>query len=305
MDGKTIFYNLEHILREGNESTLLDDKTSWDYIWKAAIQFVKRTRCLSKEQTITTVATQRAYDLGADYLGLYLTDTYNRYFIKYNDGTNDRFILWREYDAVVYGNVTQTVAIPLNFSIKDRSSGYTALTGAATVGSTGTTLVDTAAPFASVLVGDTAYNTTDGSEGIVTGVTSSSQLTAVLFNGTGNDWGAGDAYVIVPQGIKQLVLDPPPSTTGNVMTVYSLKRPDPVYSDYGIYPFDSQYALAIAHYAAWLYKYREEKPSIGDALYKYWEMEVREAIKDTNKSMNRMGYKVIKYKRAYSDRSFR
>ena len=43
-------------------------------------------------------------------------------------------------------------------------------------------------------VGYTIYNTTDGSQGLVTANTATT-VTAVLYGGTDNDWDAGDAYV--------------------------------------------------------------------------------------------------------------
>ena len=305
MDGKSLVYTLGHVLREGDESTLLDDKTSYDYLWKAAIQFVKKTKCLTATQTITTVASQRVYDLDVEYSGLYLQDSYARYFVKINDGTNDTFVYSRDYDAVIFTNNTSTAAIPSSFSIIDKAVQFANITGTATTGSATSTLKDSTAPFANVAVGDNAHDVTDASDGVVTAVTSTSQITAPLFGGTDDTWTSADAYVIVPQGRKQIVFDPIPSTSDYTITVYYLKRPDPVYSPYGSYPFDTQYELALAYYAAWLYKYREDKPAYGDNYYKYWMMETNEAVRDTNRAMNRNGYKVVKFRRSLGNRSYR
>lgn len=72
------------------------------------------------------------------------------------------------------------------------------LTGAAGVGSSGNTLLDTGADFtaAGVAVGDVIENLDDGSIGVVTAIVNATTLTATLGGGVQNDFDSGEAYRI-------------------------------------------------------------------------------------------------------------
>jgi hypothetical protein len=310
MDGKSLTNGLAAILNETvSSSSFMESRVSYDYIYEAVLEFVRRTRVLTASQSITTVANQAAYDLNTDFLQLYLRDNDNRYVIKYNDGTNDYFLSFRDYEAITYANQTTAINIPSNFSLIDKSAMDASITG--TVTSNGAessgecSCMDSAAPFAMVKVGDDIHNTTDGSDGVVIAITSTSSLVTALFGGTDNDWDTSDAYVIVPQGKKQLILDPAPSTSGHTATIQYIQKPDPVYSPYRTYRFDRQYEPAIIKYAAWLYKYRDSAPNLGDAFYKFWDAQVRRASKTEQKSLNKPSMKVNMMKRSYGSRSYR
>jgi len=310
MDGKSLTNGLAAILNETvSSSSFMESRVSYDYIYEAVLEFVRRTRVLTASQTITTVADQSAYDLNADFLQLYLRDNENRYVIKYNDGTNDYFLSFRDYEAITYGNQTDSVSIPSNFSIIDKATLTTRITGTVTSNGASSngecTCTDSAAPFSAVKVGDDIHNTTDGSDGVVIGITSTSALVTALFGGTDNDWDTSDAYVIVPQGRKQLILDPPPETVGQTVTIHYVQKPDPVYSPYKTYRFDRQYEPAIIKYAAWLYKYRDSEPDFGNAFYKFWDSQVRMASKTEQKSLNKPSMRVNMIKRSYDYRSYR
>jgi len=310
MDGKSLTNGLADVLNETvSSSDFLSSRASYDFIYEAALEFCRRTRVLTKTQTITTVADQAAYDLDADFLMLYLRDPQNRYIVKYTDSSsNDYFLPFRNYEAVEYGNQQTSAYVPSNFSIIDNSTLTSRITGTATSAgaeSNGeTTLTDSTAPFASVEVGDDIHNTTDGSDGIVLSVTSTSALVTALFGGTDNDWDSSDAYVIVPQGRKKLVLDAPPSTAGHTVTIHYVQKPDPVYSSYMTYRFDRQYAPALIKYAAWLYKYRDSEPNTGDSWYRYWDQQCRMAARTEHKSLNKTTMRVNMMKRAYEHRSY-
>jgi len=281
MDGKTLLYKIQELLNEESSSAFLDSRSSYQFLWEAATEFAGRTNCLANTQTITTVADQTDYTLNANFLKMRLKDDSGRYFIKYNDGTNNSFIYDKSYQEMVIGNNVTSVAYPSHFAVEPDStldsqiSSTTTSAGAATAGLS--TLTDTGSDFADVSPGDNVHNTTDGSDGIVTSKTSSTALVTALFGGTNNDWTSGDSYVIQPQGRLKIVLDPPPSTAGHTMTVYYVERPDPVFSDYGVYKFQDQYSTGIVSYALWKYKYRDKEPNFGDAYYKFFEMAVMKA----------------------------
>lgn len=311
MDGKSLTNGLAALLNETvSSSSFLESRVSYDYLYEAALEFVRRTRCLTGTQPITTVADQSSYDLNADFLQLYLTDSQNRYVVKYTDSNGvDTFLTFRDYEAVTYSNQSDSVTLPSNFSIIDNRTLTDRITGSVTSAGASTngecTCTDSSAPFDDVEVGDDIHNTTDGSDGIVIAVTSTSALVTALFDGTDNDWDSSDAYVIVPQGRKKLVLDPPPATSGETVTIEYVQKPDPVYSPYRAYRFDRQYQPAIIKYAAWLYKYRDSAPNFGDAFYKFWDEQVRRAAKTEQKSFNRPTMRVNLMKRSYGNRSYR
>lgn len=302
MDGHSLKRKLREILQEGSTSTFLNDRDSYDYIYAAVLEFVQRTRCITSTQSITTVASQTNYTLSSDFMELYLTDNQNRRYVKYNNGSNDTFIYERDRAGVVFANNTTAVTVPNNFYIRDVQSLTARLTGTAT--STGaitnneTTLTDTAADFTNVVVGDEIHNTTDDSHGVVLVKTSTTALVTALFDGTNNKWTSADAYLIVPQGRLELVLDPPPSTAGHTITVNYIQRPEPVYSNFRNYKIKPEYDLAIIFYAAWLYKYRDKEPSYGDTFYKYFDDKVRRAGHVINSTLNRREFTVNMIKRA-------
>lgn len=310
MDGKSLTNGLADVLNETvSSSDFLSSRASYDFIYEAALEFCRRTRALTSTQTITTVADQASYDINPDFLMLYLRDNENRYVVKYNDGTNDYFIPFRPYEAVSYANQTTSTLIPSYFSILDNQTLTTRITGSATssgaLSNGETTLNDSGAPFASVEVGDDIHNTTDGSDGIVLTVTSTSALVTALFGGTDNDWDSSDAYVIVPQGRKKLYLDPPPSTAGHTITFLYIQKPEPVYSPYMTYRFDRQYQPALIKYAAWLYKYKDSEPNFGDSWYRYWDQQCRMASRTEHKSFDKLRMRVNMSVRSYGNRSWR
>jgi hypothetical protein len=310
MDGKSLTNGVYALINESvSTSTFIDSKTSYDYIYEAVLEFCRRTRALTATQSITTVADQAEYDLNPDFLSFYLRNNDNRYVVKYNDGTNDYFLTFRDYEAVTYANNTVSVPYPSNFSITDKSTLTSRITGSVTsngaLSNGECTCTNSAAPFANVKVGDDIHNTTDGSDGVVIAVTSTSALVTALFGGTDNDWDTSDAYVIVPQGRKQLVLDPAPSISGHTVTVLYTQKPDPVYSPYRTYRFDRQYEPAIIKYAAWLYKYKDSEPNFGDAFYKFFDLQCRTAAKTEHKSSNKPSMRVNMMKRSYNSRSYR
>lgn len=185
-------------------------------------------------------------------------------------------------------NVSTTL-IPHNFSIRNKDTLYSQVTGTATSDGNASAgkclLTDTSALFWTtdyVKPGDSIHNTTDGSTGIVLSIESTTTLYCALFGGTDNEWDSSDAYVIQPQARIELYLDPPPSTSGHIIDIQYVKIPEPVYSDYGVYPFRQHLNEAIVRYAAWLYKYRDSQPDFGNAWYVQFNSLVEREALDLN-----------------------
>lgn len=296
MDGDALLYRLRQALNEYSDSSFLDTRTSYDYLWRAAIELVNRTACLHSTQAITSVASQRTYDLNGDFLRLYLKNSDNKRYVVWSSGSNTHFPTEKDYEDIISANNTTSILIPTGLAILDKSTLPTRLTGTATsIGTTSNgecTLTDSAGSFSSVEAGDIVNNTTDSSSGVVLSRTSSTVLVTALFGGTNNQWAVGNAYVIQPQGRLSIIFDPPPSTAGHTITVHYVQRPTPVYSSYGAYRFQPQYADALVYYASFLYRHRGREFNYADAHYKLWEMAVSRGASGLNESFNRRGFKM-------------
>ena len=284
-DGKDLLRRLTSLLNEDSDSGWLDEQTSYDFLYDSAVEFVDRTGCLRSEQEITTIAEISDYNLNPDFLRLYLKNTSNNFYLKLYDGSNYHFLTWKDYEDIYYQNNTTSVAIPGKFTIidtdlPDQVTGTTTSAGADSGGQQ--TLTDTAGDFSDVEAGAIVHNTTDGSDGIVLSKTSSTVLVTALFGGTDNDYTSGDTYIIQPQARYKLIIDPPPSTADYTIYLPYVQRPDPVYSDYGVYAFVNPSALV--KYAFWLYKYRDKEPNFADAMYRFWEMEISRKAYGINRS---------------------
>lgn len=295
MDGQSMLYKLENLLNEDSTSAFLDNRTSYEYLWDAAIEFVDRTGSLTATQEITTVADQTDYTLNADFLRLYLEGTDNNYIVKYNDGTTSTFLPWKPYDEIITEDQTNSVTRPSSFTllsdvIDSQISSTTTSAGTAVGGLA--TLTDTGEDFSDVSAGDIVHNTADGSDGYVVSKTSSTALVVALFGGTDNDFTSGDAYVIQPQGRKKLVLNPPPANASDTITVYYVPTPAPVFSSYGIYRVPQQYLVAVISYAAFMYKYRDREPNFGDNLFAIFERGVKRANRTLKNSVSKRTFKV-------------
>lgn len=294
MDGKLLKYELRNTLNEEDGSNQLDDFTTFGLINKGAAELNTRIRHIKKDQSITTVADQTDYTLNADFIGLYREDRLHNKIIKYSDGSTMYNLKQTDEDLYFRNQSNETVtsvAIPYSFAIVDdktldsQVSGTTTSAGAKVAGKS--TLTDTAGDFSDVSAGDNVHNTNDGSMGIVLSKTSSTVLVVALFSGTDNDWTSGDAYVIQPQGRYKIVLDPPPTTAGQTITVPYIARPVPVYSDYDAFRFPVVYHDALIEFAAGFYKYRGDEPNFGDKWFNIAERSVRRAIKGSNKALHR------------------
>jgi hypothetical protein len=186
---------------------------------------------------------------------------------------------------------TTSVDIPTSFSIQFDDTEDDQVTGTETTGGSlvagKATLIDSTEPFADVEAGDTVHNTTDGAMGVVLVKTSDSELVTAMFDGTNNFWTSADAYVIQPQAKYKLTLDPPPSSSGNTVTVEYLRQPKPVYSDYDSFQFPIRYQDALVFYAVGFYKYRNQMNSEGNTWFAHADKLVRLYNKSTNQTFNK------------------
>ena len=196
--------------------------------------------------------------------------------------------------------------IPSAFSVRAKDELYSQITGTATSAGDAAggkaLLTDTSGVFLTTdyaSPGDAIHNTTDGSDGIVLSIESATTLYAALFGGTDDEWDDSDAYVVQPQGRVELILDPPPSTSGHIIEINYVKIPAPVYDDYGVYPFRQHLNDAIIRYAAWLYKYRDVEPNFGDMLYVQYDRLVRREALDLNPYIKKRRFNVSLKKSIY------
>lgn len=309
MDGKQIGYQVRQLLQEGSTSTFMDSRTTYDFVYEAVLELVNILKLTSAEQTITTTTSTTNYNINANYLCLDVRNDTNEYVLKYYNGVSYYWIPFRDANSIYQSESINDQSIPDSFSIVDKAtliatiSSKSTAVGAAAGGEC--TLTDSTAPFTNVTAGDMIHNTSDGSDGVVTSVTSTSIVKTALFGGTANDWTSGDDYVLVPQTRKQLILSPPSLDAGHIITFKYVSKPDPVYSDYGVYRIPDQYMPAVCKYAAWLYKYRDREPNFGDGWYKYWDMQVRKASMNENRLPNKLSWGVNMKKRSYGNRSMR
>jgi hypothetical protein len=287
MIGIDYLTRLYQIISESSDSGWVDKKTSFDFLYEAAKDMAKETKCFTSTATLTTVATQSSYALPPGFLEILTDDGNDNKTVKYYDGSNYSWPTWMAYKDSLAENNTTAVSIPQNFSLCDASVG-TRITGTATATGTATggesTLTDTAAAFSATtcFAGDTIYNTTKGYVGFVISVTDATHLLTAMFDITSSGspyagWASSDAYFIQPAPRYNLVLSAPSLTAGHTITVSYFMKPAPVYSDYGSYPFAPGYEEAVLKYAVWLYKYRDSKPQFGNALYQAYDMQIRKA----------------------------
>ena len=324
MDGLTLLRELRMLLSESSTSSWPDVRNSYDLLWQAAVATEERCHFQTASQVIRTVANQRNYRLSYEFLSLYLKDNQNRYFIKYNDGIyplsgDDYFIFMSSVDAITLSNQTTSVPLPTSFAIRDRTpdarlSGTITSTQALTESYTifgqslGEALLkDTVPDFTVIFPGDIIHNITDVSHGIVIlpNTVAGTYITCALFDGTNNCFTLADTYLINPQAYYELYLDPPPKYTDNLITVYYIRKPIPIFSAYRRYAFPFGYSSCLSNYAAWLYKYRDREPQFGDAFYKYWDLKTRVLKESVNRSKVRRDFGVNFIKRADKSWSYR
>ena len=307
MDGWTLLFDLREALHERSDSDWLNDQISYTYLYEAAAELNSRIASITSTQSITTIAETSEYRLNPDFMGLYLRDGENRFYVKLNDGTNDFFITHKSYEDVIYDNLTTSQTIPDWFTIKAATTQLSNVTGTAsadgTVSSGEATLTDTSSStkFSNISAGDWVHNTTSGYHGIVLEKTSGTVLATAIFDsvGTASSWTASDSYVVVPQPRYSIVFEPPTSTAAYTVTVFYLKKPDPVFAPYRSYKFPVETKRELVQYAAGRYKYRDRDLQTGNAMFQFSDRSAMVTSGIVKVSTNRGGFKMnLKGKRA-------
>lgn len=301
-DGREMTRRLRHDLLESDNSMLINEYLSYRYINESANNYVMKTNSVRSTQSITTVADQVEYTLSPDHLNIYVQEDGKRY-IKYNNGSTNFFPEFEDYEEIVHRSSSSSTAIPSQFSVIDHPTigsiitGTTTSAGAASNGES--TLTDSGGGFSgNVSIGDMVHNETDvdsnsnGSYGVVIEVTSDTTLLVALFGGANADWTSGDSYVVVPQGRLQLILDPPPTTAGDIITVYYNARPTPVFAPFRTFRIQSQFIPEILRDAKALYELRAGDYQKGTADKQFAQVGTLNANINYSKTFGRKGYSV-------------
>jgi hypothetical protein len=313
MDGQTIQRKVPALLGEQSTSSFIDKQFTYDVAYEAVTEFIRRTELLKDITTLTTTVGIDLYALPPDYLCLFARDYYNRYFIQYLKAgtTQPTPVLWQDISIGIY-NFDTSSKVPIDYFTILESSQINAVTGTAVaLGAIDTPMIDESilygnvGDFTNVSEGDRAYNTTDSSEGYIISIPTTNSLVTAMLGGTDNEWGAGDAYVIMPQQRYSIGTIPSPSQPGDSLVVPYIQKPIPVYSPFRRYNIPSIYELPIIEYAAFLYKYKDREANYGDAFYKHFDSICRQNKDMTNKATRKQGFTVNMKKRASAAYSWR
>lgn len=184
------------IIREPRENFVKDDELT-DWANDASFEATKDLNYPWQEQTLHGVEEQADYSYDSDFIKLHplLLPFFNKKELK------KRGIKWLETqypDFLTADGIDQPEHYYIRF--RDKFSLYpppkVQASGTATAGSGLTTLIDSSATFISDYEGYSIRNITDGSNGLITVVTSTTELTATLTGGTGDVWTADDTYAI-------------------------------------------------------------------------------------------------------------
>ena len=270
MDGKQLKRLFLDALDELSTSNkYATQRKAYEYLDWAASIFVRETKILHAKTTITTVANQQVYDLPPNFVSLYMTNKNGRFFGKFYDGSNYSFPYLTTYEKIYKSNQTQSFDYPAKFAIVDKETVDSVITGttnaAGTLSGGKATLQDTTKLFTTtnkVYQRDIVHDTTADSDGMVISVTGATQLEVGLFDVETEEpkaIGNGDAYVIQPAAEYSLVFDCPAGTAGYTLELPYVCLPEPVYSDYGFWRFNSRSCRAIAWGAASIFKLGEKE----------------------------------------------
>ena len=266
-----------------------DLRTGYDFLYEAARDFAKEVKAVHSTCTLTTAVSLTwppIYPLPPDFMEIMTEDDYGDKKILLTSGSASIWIPRVSFQEILADNHTTAVALPSRFAVTDNPAGSRIVSTATDDGLNAggeSVLTDAAGAFlTTVSVGDDVINTDEGYTGKVLSITSNTVLDTAMFDistaqSSYADWTSGNAYIIQPGARYALILDPPPSTAGQTLTVTYLRRPAPVYSDYGSYNFATGYEESLIKYAFWLFKYRDGKPNQGDPLYQVYDIQLRKA----------------------------
>lgn len=211
MDLKNMRTRVRSIIREPRENFVTDDELN-DWLNDVSFEATKDLNYPWQEQILHGVEEQADYDYASDFIRLHpFLDVFFNKKKLHKLGAK-----WLESQCPDYLS-TDGVDQPSNYYIRFRNklSLYPPpklqAEGTATVGSATLTLVDSSADFASSDIGYSIRNVTDGSNGLITAVASTTSLTAALSGGTSDVWADADTYKInragtVPYVYKEVAM---------------------------------------------------------------------------------------------------
>uniref|UniRef100_A0A6M3IIB7 Uncharacterized protein n=1 Tax=viral metagenome TaxID=1070528 RepID=A0A6M3IIB7_9ZZZZ len=313
MDGQ-LFLDYMDILIKQEKSEVMP-ATMMDIInnkWRAfelgdigACEFAKRTLLLRREESLTTVASQRDYDCPPDFISIARKGYDERTdVIRHTKSgeTQGELIYRRPYSHFWNFDTSQEEVVPGEFDIVENPLSPVEIAGtttsAGTVADGEATLTNINATFTDG--SDLAYaryrvrNTTSGKphRGIVLNVEGDTELkTAIFQDGVAQSWGNGDTYAIQSSNKFKLRFGYKTSTAGDTVVLDYHCLPPPVFSPIGMWGFpDPSHVMAIATYAVWLLKLRniQEQRSgdvnvaalTSDRLYMVFQQHVDDAKAD-------------------------
>jgi hypothetical protein len=296
MIGALYLQQLNELLSEfgGN---WINIKISFDYLYEAAKDFSKETSSCHNTQIITTIANKSAYDLNPDFLEILSKDSHGKGIVALSAEHGTNWLSWESYSNYLQNDDNQP-GYPSFYAVSDSSipirSIGTAVRDQDEIGGE-SMLYYSIGEVPTVFPGDSVINTTQNCYGVV--LQPGMPITTAMFDlssrgGEYSSWIENDKFIIQQQPRYQIFLDPTPNESGQIITVSYLSKPAPVYSNYGTYPFATGYEEAIVKYAAWLYKYRDSKPAMGDPLYAAYERAMRKGKNVNRKAEGVVGFRV-------------
>ena len=296
MDGLTMLTTLQGILNEESISGFLNTFLSYEFLDKAASDYVRETRGISKTPiTITTTEDSQEYDLPPDFLHLKVRDSYKRHIARYYDNVNDQYH-WPYLKSFDYlylanrANITGSANTPDYFAITDADLESqitgTAQDGSGSLSGGECTLVGTTDAFTNVHARDRVHDTTNTYHGIVLQVVDDETLKIALFSdGEPVAIESGSSFLIQPAEHQKMVLSDPSETAGHTIEIPYYGLQNPVFGSYRIWPFPSTACFAICKKAAFDYKYRDREPDFGDRLIGDYVREVSQRKRDIARSV--------------------
>jgi len=289
MDGKKLTQAVLDFLDEDTVSDLYAGAREIYENLDLSVQiFARETGILHKMFDITMVASQQNYDIPPDYVRPHMKDTRSKYIARYYDGANYSWVTMASYEKLFRANYTTERSTPGRFAVIDKADKEDLIQG--TVDSDGAKsggqciLHDASMLFNTtnkVYPRDIIHNTTDGSDGYVLSVTDDTHLVVALFEGTDDDFTNGDSYIIQPAAEKQIFLDAPSESSGDVFTFPYVCLPTPVFSDYGFWRISPRACKAIAAGAAALFKMPKREFKESDKIGGLFAAEVTRMRRET------------------------
>ncbi|WP_028316696.1 hypothetical protein [Desulfatibacillum aliphaticivorans] len=296
MDGKTALRAMLRALNEsGFSNSYLNRQEAFSKLDEAAVDFARRTLCLTGSVVLSMVEGQQAYDLPPDFIRLSARNSRRLFFGIFEDPAgNKSYPVQTSFEKIRRFEHTE-VEIPGAFAIIDKQARPDLVTGAASetssAGSDGeSTLTDEgwnfnpAAEFlGAVYPRDIVHNKDQETDGVVLAVVSDTELVTALFDSDGNPggWNGGNDYTILPTARNQIYLPAPIAESGGTLTLDYICLPGPVWSDYSLWRFQPMSCHAICKEAAALFLDQQKEWDVARGLHGEFAREIHQASRET------------------------